>query len=209
MRLVDGIGEVVAESVWANRVNQFTDLEQLLLLNTVTGAASMVRADLVRERVLPLPPGTLSAYHDQWIAATALSVGTISFVDRPLHSYRQHGANVTGWQVPRLADGLPGLRGLAAAGVGVGVGRIAARQAELDHITEHELRRIAQFAAVLLMRNNDRLAVEDQARLSRLAEAEHRLWPLVRLALEGEERPQTAGAERRLLAAALLRRAQR
>ncbi|MBB5806866.1 SAM-dependent methyltransferase [Saccharothrix ecbatanensis] len=209
MRLVDGIGEVVAESVWANRVNQFTDLEQLLLLNTVTGAASMVRADLVRERVLPLPPGTLSAYHDQWIAATALSVGTISFVDRPLHSYRQHGANVTGWQVPRLADGLPGLRGLAAAGVGVGVGRIAARQAELDHITEHELRRIAQFAAVLLMRNDDRLAVEDQARLSRLAEAEHRLWPLVRLALEGEERPQTAGAERRLLAAALLRRAQR
>ncbi|WP_033436230.1 glycosyltransferase [Saccharothrix sp. NRRL B-16314] len=209
MRLVDGAGEVVAESVWANRVNQFTDLEQLLLLNTVTGAASVVRADLVRERVLPLPPGTLSAYHDQWIAATALSVGTISFVDRPLHSYRQHGANVTGWQVPRLADGLPGLRGLAAAGVGVGVGRIAARQAELDHITEHELRRIAQFAAVLLMRNDDRLTVEDQARLSRLAAAEHRLWPLVRLALEGEERPQTAGAERRLLAAALLRRAQR
>ncbi|WP_447005035.1 glycosyltransferase [Saccharothrix isguenensis] len=209
MRLVDGGGEVVAESVWANRVNQFTDLEQLLLLNTVTGAACMVRADLVRERVLPLPPGTLSAYHDQWIAATALSVGTISFVDRPLHSYRQHGANVTGWQVPRLADGLPGLRGLAAAGVGVGVGRMAARQAELDHITEHELRRIAQFAAVLLMRNQDRLAAEDQTRLSRLAAAEHRLWPLVRLALEGEERPQTAGAERRLLAAALLRRAQR
>ncbi|PSL55410.1 methyltransferase family protein [Saccharothrix carnea] len=209
MRLVDDAGEVVARSVWSDRANQSTDLEQLLLLNTVTGAASMVRADLVRERVLPLPPGTLSAYHDQWIAACALSVGKISFVDRALHSYRQHGANVTGWQTPRLADGLPGLRGLAAAGVGVGVRRLAARQAELDHITEHELRRIAQFATVLLMRNQDRLAPDDELRLTRLAEAEHRLWPLVRLALEGEERPQTAGAERRLLAAALLRRAQR
>ncbi|MFI9008706.1 glycosyltransferase [Actinosynnema sp. NPDC053489] len=209
MRLVDDAGEVVAESVWSDRVNQSADLEQLLLLNTVTGAASVVRADLVRDRVLPLPPGTPSAYHDQWIAACALAVGTISFVDRPLHSYRQHGANVTGWQRPRLADGLPGLRGLAAAGVGVGVGRLAARQAELDHITEHELRRIAQFATVLLMRNRDRLDQGDRLRLTRLASAERRLWPLVRLALEGEERPGTAGAERRLLAAALLRRAQR
>ncbi len=209
MRLVDGTGEVVSDSVWTGRVNQFTDLEQLLLLNTVTGAASMARAELVRDRVLPLPPGTGSAYHDQWLAVCALAVGTIAFVDRPLHSYRQHGSNVTGWQVPRLADGLPGLRGLAAAGVGVGVDRLAARQAELDRITDEELRRIAQFAAVLLMRNQDRLSAYDQARLSRLAQAEHRLWPLVRLALEGDERPQTAGAERRLLAAALLRRAQR
>jgi O-antigen biosynthesis protein len=209
MRLVDAAGEVVADSVWTRRVNHFDDLEQLLLLNTVTGAASMARADLVRERVLPLPPGTDSAYHDQWLAVCALAVGTISFVERPLHSYRQHGGNVTGWQVPRLADGLPGLRGLAAAAVGVGVDRLADRQADLDRIADEELRRIAQFASVLLLRNQDRLSASDRARLTRLAEAEHRLWPLVRLALEGDERPQTAGAERRLLAAALLRRAQR
>ncbi|ACU34029.1 glycosyltransferase [Actinosynnema mirum] len=210
MRLVDGGGAVVAESAWTNRPNQWTDLEQLLLLNTVTGAATVLRADLLRERVLPLPPGTPAAYHDQWIAATALAVGRIEFVDRALQSYRQHGANVTGWQVPRLADGLPGLRGLAAAGAGVGHGvdLLEARQAELDHITEHELRRIAQFSTVLLMRNQDLLSERETAKLERLAGAERRLWPLVRLALEGEERPETAGAERRLLAAALLRRHQ-
>ncbi|MCX2948568.1 glycosyltransferase [Lentzea sp. NEAU-D7] len=208
MRLVDDNDRVIAESVWTGRSRQNTDLEQLLLLNTVTGAASMVRADVLAERMLPLPPSTPASYHDQWLAACALSIGGIAFVDRALHSYRQHGANVTGWQVPRLADGLPGLKGLARYALGLDQDSLAHKQPELDHIVEHETRRIAQFATVLLMRNHDLMSPEAVQHLSRLTTAERRLWPLVRLALEGD-RPDTAGAERRLLAAALLRRAQR
>lgn len=208
MRLVDDNGTVIADSVWTSRSNHNTDLEQLLLLNTVTGAASMVRADVLAERMLPLPPGTAASYHDQWLAACALSIGRIAFVDRALHSYRQHDANITGWQVPRLADGLPGLPGLAKYALGFDQDALAHKQPELDHITEQETRRIAQFATVLLMRNHDLMSPELIQRMSRLTTAERRLWPLVRLALEGD-RQETAGAERRLLAAALLRRAQR
>ncbi|MDX3657831.1 glycosyltransferase [Streptomyces sp. ID05-26A] len=210
MRLVDDHGTVIADSVWTGRPKPGpdADLEQLLLLNTVTGAASMVRADVLAERMLPLPPSTPASYHDQWLAACALSIGRIAFVDRALHSYRQHGANVTGWQVPRLAEGLPGLKGLARYALGFGQDSLAHKQPELDHIIEHETRRIAQFATVLLMRNHDLMQPEVVQHISRLTTAERRLWPLVRLALEGD-RPDTAGAERRLLAAALLRRAQR
>ncbi|MDX8144068.1 glycosyltransferase [Lentzea sp. BCCO 10_0061] len=208
MRLVDDNGTVITDRVWQDRPDQITDLEQLLLLNTVTGAASMVRADVLAERMLPLPPSTPASYHDQWLAACALSIGRIAFVDRALHSYRQHGANVTGWQVPRLADGLPGLKGLARYALGLDQDALAHKQPELDHIVEHETRRIAQFATVLLMRNHDLMPPETVQHVSRLTTAERRLWPLVRLALEGD-RPDTAGAERRLLAAALLRRAQR
>lgn len=210
MRLVDDHGTVIADSVWTGRPKPGpdADLEQLLLLNTVTGAASMVRADVLAERVLPLPPSTPASYHDQWLAACALSIGRIAFVDRALHSYRQHGANVTGWQVPRLAEGLPGLKGLARYALGFDQDSLAHKQPELDHIIEHETRRIAQFATVLLMRNHDLMSPEVVQHISRLTTAERRLWPLVRMALEGD-RPDTAGAERRLLAAALLRRSQR
>ncbi|WP_439662490.1 glycosyltransferase [Lentzea sp. HUAS TT2] len=208
MRLIDDHDTEIADSVWTGRSRQNADLEQLLLLNTVTGAASMVRADVLAERMLPLPPSTPASYHDQWLAASALAIGRIAFVDRALHSYRQHGANVTGWQVPRLADGLPGLKGLARYALGLDQNALAHKQPELDHIVEHETRRIAQFATVLLMRNHDLMSPETVQQISRLTTAERRLWPLVRLALEGD-RPDTAGAERRLLAAALLRRAQR
>ncbi|MET9226974.1 glycosyltransferase [Lentzea sp. NPDC003310] len=209
MRLVDDHGTVIADSAWLGRAKPTNaDLEQLLLLNTVTGAASMVRADVLAQRMLPLPPSTPASYHDQWLAASALALGRIAFVDRPLHSYRQHGANVTGWQVPRLADGLPGLKGLARYALGLDQNSLTHKEPELAHIVEHETRRIAQFATVLLMRNHDRMAPDAVQRISRLTTAERKLWPLVRMALEGD-RPDTAGAERRLLAAALLRRAQR
>src|SRR5262249_55057531 len=121
---------------WRRRRNQWRDLDALLLLNTITGAASMVRAELVRAAVLPFPPGTESAFHDQWIAAVALASGRIEFVDRPLHSYRQHAGAITGRRDDRLDTGLPS--GLGWLRLRLGSRSVVDRQksTELDAVAE-------------------------------------------------------------------------
>lgn len=213
MRLINDDGKLIAPTSWDKRRNQWSELDALLMLNTVTGAASLVRASLVRERVLPFPPGTPTAYHDQWIAATALSVGKLSFVDRPLQSYRQHGENVTGWMLPWWTSGLPGPIGLAELSLGIDRRLTPRRREELEHVVEHELRRIAQFAEVLLARNGDRLSAADRAALGKLAGVERQLSVLVELAARHAKRAETGGTERYFLTAALrwhaLRRARR
>ncbi|SHE65639.1 glycosyltransferase [Streptoalloteichus hindustanus] len=217
MRLVDEHGEMTAPSFWGTRSNQWTDVSSLLLLNRITGAASLFRADLLREQVLPFPPGTPSAFHDQWIAASALVAGRIAFVGRALQSYRQHANNVTGQRDDRLDDGLPGLLGLIGVGLGADAGLGADKQAELEAVVEYELRRVAQFAETLLLRRGNRIADDVRAELRKLADVEHRLLPLVELAARTEvplpyrtrARPENSGAERRLLVAALRWRAQR
>ena len=45
---------------------------------------------------LPFPPGQFTHFHDQWVALTALTLGDIAFVDRPLYDYVQHGEAVLG-----------------------------------------------------------------------------------------------------------------
>ncbi|MQA11525.1 MAG: glycosyltransferase [Pseudonocardiaceae bacterium] len=212
MRLIDRHGSVLADSAWLDGRNQCADLVSLLLLNTVTGAASVLRPELVRERVLPFPPETPATYHDQWMAACALATGRVVFVDEPLYSYRQHGDNVTGWQLPQLDRGLPGIATLLALGAGFGGerwlrGLPASKRGELHHIAAYELRRITQFATLLLARNGDTLSTSDVVALRKLRMAERRLAPLVELAVRAkrERRRHTAGAELRLLAAAVLR----
>ncbi|MBP2475456.1 hypothetical protein JOF53_004328 [Crossiella equi] len=214
MRLIDDSGELIASTSWEHRRNQWTELDALLMLNTVTGAASLIRADLVRERILPFPPGTPTAYHDQWIAATALSVGELAFVARPLQSYRQHGENVSGWMLPWWTKGLPGPVGLAELSLGIERRLSPQRREELEHVVEHELRRIAQFATVLLARNGDRLDAETRDVLVKLSGVERQLTTLVELAARAVPgRAETGGTERYFLTAALrwhaLRRARR
>ena len=200
MRLVDEHDTVLANSFWQDRPNQWTDLEALLLLNTVTGAASMVDGRTLRELVLPFPPGTPSAFHDQWIAATALADSKLAFVDRPLYSYRQHGQAVTGHRQERLDKGLPGRLGLALLALGRNEVLTAEQEAQLEAVAEYELRRVAQFATTLLLRV-DSMTAEDRERLTALSEVEHRRAPLLKLAARA--RAETAGAERFLLSAAL------
>ncbi len=99
MAIVSSAGEVIAPSYWTDRPNNFTDLGSLLLTNSVTGAASLFRRELL-EFVLPFPNAPGPVFHDHWIACVALTVGEIAFVERPLHDYVQHAGNVIGRHEP-------------------------------------------------------------------------------------------------------------
>jgi glycosyltransferase involved in cell wall biosynthesis len=94
-RLVTPQGELVSDSYWTNRRNNHTNYASLLMANSVTGAASLFRRELLDD-ALPFPPPHYKAFHDHWLAVVALSLGEIAYVDDPLYDYVQHGTAVIG-----------------------------------------------------------------------------------------------------------------
>ena len=88
-RIVDRDGQLLSETYWSRRRNNYTNLASLLVANTVTGAASLFRRELL-DLALPFPPRHGSPYHDHWLAVVALATGRITYVDRPLYDYVQH-----------------------------------------------------------------------------------------------------------------------
>jgi glycosyltransferase involved in cell wall biosynthesis len=89
MRIVDSEGGVVASTYWTARQPNHRRFSSLLLGNTVTGAASLFRADLLAD-ALPLPPRAGNLYHDHWLALVARARGEIAYVPEPLYDYIQH-----------------------------------------------------------------------------------------------------------------------
>jgi len=94
-RLVDPEGNVLAGTYWTSRRNNHTNLLSLLIANTVTGAASMMRRGVV-ERALPFPAVPGEQYHDHWLGLVAMTLGDVAYVDRPLYDYVQHGGAALG-----------------------------------------------------------------------------------------------------------------
>ena len=90
-RLVDADGRVLRDTLWRGRRNNHTDLVSMLVANTITGAAMMMRRE-VAELALPFPDTPGHAFHDAWLAAVALAAGEVAYVDRPLYDYVQHRA---------------------------------------------------------------------------------------------------------------------
>jgi hypothetical protein len=95
MRIVLDSGEVLSETYWSHRRNNYKNLGSLLLANTITGAASIFRREVL-DFALPFPPRQGEMYHDHWIALVALALGEIGYVERPLYDYIQHGDAVLG-----------------------------------------------------------------------------------------------------------------
>jgi glycosyltransferase involved in cell wall biosynthesis len=95
MRLVDVAGRVVSESLWEGRRNNHTNLASLLVANTVAGAASLFRREVL-ERALPFPHGPGWEFHDHWLGLVALAAGRVGYVDRPLYDYVQHAGAILG-----------------------------------------------------------------------------------------------------------------
>jgi len=99
MKVVSRDGEVISNTYWSHRQNQYSDLGALLFANTITGAASLFRRELLAG-MLPFPEVPGRMFHDQWAGCVALTKGRIKYVDRPLYSYCQHGRNVYGHAAP-------------------------------------------------------------------------------------------------------------
>ncbi|MFW2440908.1 MAG: glycosyltransferase [Arenicellales bacterium] len=95
MRVVDEQAGVVSETYWTGRKNNFKDAEVLFLANTVTGAASVFRRDLLDD-ILPFPQAVGQVFHDHWIACVARCRGNLAYVDRTLYDYYQYGNSVIG-----------------------------------------------------------------------------------------------------------------
>jgi glycosyltransferase involved in cell wall biosynthesis len=88
-RVVNPSGALVSPTFWVGRRNNSTNLASLLFANTVTGAASLFRRELLDD-ALPLPSAPGPVYHDHWIALVALARGEIHYLDTPLYDYVQH-----------------------------------------------------------------------------------------------------------------------
>jgi len=164
MRIVDESGQVLSDTFWQRRRNNYTDLASLLLSNTVTGAASLFRRELL-DLVLPFPEPVGDPFHDQWIASVALATGRIAYIDRPLYDYVQHGAGALGhaaamnewdprrvlsWRDPRGSLGRVSAHAERAYATNVrriaGVAReIEARTGALDPEKTQVLRRVARL----------------------------------------------------------------
>jgi glycosyltransferase involved in cell wall biosynthesis len=97
MDILSNSGEKVSETYWFNRENNYTSMQTLLYANTVTGAASIFRANLL-EDILPFPQKIGDVYHDHWVACVALAQGRMRYIDQALYAYKQHAANAYGMQ---------------------------------------------------------------------------------------------------------------
>src|SRR4051812_28063549 len=204
MRIVDEQGAVISDTFWRGRRNNHTSLASLLLANTVTGAASLFRRELL-ELALPFPEPVGDPFHDQWIASVALATGSIAYVDRPLYDYVQHGGAARGheaamrpWDAGRLLDWRDPK------------GSKRQIRAHADRSYETNVRRIALTAQEIEARAGGRMeprkarVVQRVARLGRSPAAA--AWLALRSLRRPAGRNETLGIELSLLAAILLHR---
>ena len=189
-RVVARTGELISETWWNRRRNNHSDLLSLLVANSVTGAASLLRRELL-DVVLPFPPAQFHHYHDHWVGLVALSLGEIVFVDEPLYDYVQHGEASLGHdaanRMTSLRDRLTRRRPLDER----------VRMWRLHYFVD--IWRLRQFAAVLLMRAGPRMSPGNRRVLERFLGADGSLTTLVRLGIRGARElvgtPETLGAE--------------
>ena len=194
-RIVDAEGRVLSDTYWQERRNNHTDIASVLMANSVTGAASLFRRDLL-DSALPFPPGQFHHFHDHWLGLTALALGDVEFVERPLYDYTQHGDAVLGHtnanRMARLGERLRGWR------------RPLRARVQLWRLTYFvDACRLLQFQTILELRCGDRMAAAKRRSLDRFARADSSLAPLgwlaARATREFAGRPETLGAELGLL----------
>ena len=95
MRIVTDSGDLISETYWRNRKNNYQRLDVLMSANTVTGAATLFRAEML-EKILPFPKKIGDAFHDHWIAIVGITQGELKYIDAPLYDYYQHTENIIG-----------------------------------------------------------------------------------------------------------------
>lgn len=197
-RIVDPGGSVIAETFWRGRHPRHADFASLLVTNTVPGAASMFRRELL-SAALPFPRVPGEPYHDHWLALVAMARGEIAYVPRQLYDYVQHDAAVLGHEAT-VEPGEASRRGIHRPRLSTG----SWQSAYAD-----EYRRLILFATAL----QDRCGpLPDRRRhrvLRRFLAGERSPlgipWLTYRWARAALDRGETGRGERTLLAALLWR----
>jgi glycosyltransferase involved in cell wall biosynthesis len=203
MRVVSRDDRVLSETFWTWRRNDPEDLGALLLVNCVTGAASVFRASLL-DALLPFPGGSATPFHDHWIACAALTRGSLAYVDAPLYDYRQHGSNALGQPTRREVGARAWALGLWAR-ARTGAGLVGAARGEVGRLVRayyHDALGAAELARTLRLRFPDAAPRKARA-LARAARLDGSLAAAGRLALEERLGPGSPlGVGPRLLGAA-------
>jgi GT2 family glycosyltransferase len=172
MRIVREDGTLISDTYWTRRRNNYTDLASLLVGNTVTGAASLFRAELL-ERALPFPPARGDGYHDHWIALAAITGRGLAYVDRPLQDYVQHGKAAQGHEEANAGASYLQLRMIAVLawqGLWTLLGRHGA-EGWAERFFEMYIRTVI-WARVLLMRSGDSMDARKRVVLERIVKAD-------------------------------------
>jgi glycosyltransferase involved in cell wall biosynthesis len=190
-RVIDEDGAVRSDSYWVRRRNNHSDLLSLLVANSVTGAASLLRYDLL-ERALPFPPAQFAHFHDHWLGLVALARGEIRYIDRPLYDYVQHGEAALGHAAANRMIALRSRLGSLRADP-----RERVRMWRLHYFVD--VSRLAQEAAILELRLGPEMAAGKRRALQRFVRADRSLIALAGLWRRGAReligRPETLGAE--------------
>lgn len=208
MNIVDVEGRLLANTYWTTRPNNYKNFASLIMANTVTGAASMFRRELL-SYALPFPERIGEAYHDHWIACVALALGEIAYVDRPLYDYVQHQNNVIGHFAPvRESFAKKNLRLLTHPG--------GARDMVLRNLSQwraiylYDLMRLKMLVSVIELRCGERLNKEKKRVLRRIARLDDSIvaetWLALRSLKNWGRTSETIGAENSLLRALVWRK---
>ncbi len=206
MRIVDEDGELISDTYWNFRRNNHTDFASLVLANTVTGAALLFDRALLDD-VLPFPPPFETSYHDHWIAQVAMALGGISYIDRPLYDYVQHGGAALG----HLAANAFGRYRRSM------LTRLRSRAATARRLRSLHLGwrwpyfklycRIAVNVAILQLRCGDRMTDSRRRTLNRISDSPRGVaWLALRATRSLGGRSPTLGRERTMLAGLAWRR---
>ena len=196
MRIVSSSGEVISNTYWRYRRNNWTDLARLLIGNTITGGASLFQRSLL-DRALPFPPRMGNAFHDHWLALVALASGSVAYVDRTLYDYVQHRGTVIGFSSAN-ADRAEGVRGVAALGV-----RLADRVIHPEGRRRYfeDYCRIALLASALELRCGDLMTAEKRDAAREIRSLDDSAGAAARLALHSlAPGNETMGVDRSVLA---------
>ena len=205
-RVTDVEARLVAPTFWTERANNKDDLGELLLVNSITGAASLFRSELL-DYILPFP-AMEGLMHDHWLALVAMTVGEVAYVDRPLYDYVQHRAAALGHERdrPRRRATRPQLRAVRDRD---GLRRLVVDRLEMMRLCYYTLLGVTSSAELLLLRVGDtmddrkRRAVRRCARLDRSPIAWAWLAQLLMRSRTG--RSKTLGVERLMLIGMLWR----
>ena len=179
--------------------NNQDDLGKLLLVNSITGGASLFRSELL-DYVLPFP-ATEGLMHDHWLALVAMTVGEVAYVDRALYDYVQHPGATLGHERdrPPRRRSRPKLREVRDR---EGLRRLVVARLEVMRLCYYILLGVTSSAELLLLRVGDAIDNRKQRAVRRCARLDRSpvawAWLVQSLARSRKGGSKTLGAERGL-----------